>query len=227
MNDSCYACGQKVSWEANHYRCGYCGLLRIKTYAESPLDGFMEDYGDAYKKKYEGYHLTDEGARLSLVRLGVLAQNWPPGTRVLDFGGGVGSFAKTACRNGYPCDVSDVNGLRMLPGIALVDIEDAFKGQYDVVTFFDLLEHLPDPRELLQRFEKSGVQGFVIAAPDPERSLDLSLLPSWKHFRRNEHYFGFSPHSLQDILTTRWKMVLQDNSEECIREDITTTVWTR
>lgn len=118
----------------------------------------------------------------------------PAVTKVLDFGCGAGGFLRAASAAGF-----DVHGVELtreiadaaaratrLPVGTLDDIE-AIGATFDVVVMRDVLAHLPEPVEDLQRLEQRLVRGgiFFFDGPlDEGRSAVRSVAGGLKAVRR-------------------------------------------
>lgn len=107
--------------------------------------------------------------------------------RWLDVGSGVGDVVAAAARNGFQARGLEINeesirfGKKLL-GVELVndDLEGLLKkegpGAYDVVSFFGVIEHMPDPRSRVraakQLLSKNGL--LVIEVPNAESVSTMS-----------------------------------------------------
>lgn len=106
-----------------------------------------------------------------LMRLERLAQLWPPDQypQALDFGCGVGNAALRLAELGYSVTLADVPGKtlgfararfeqRGIPVQVIEitkDIPDLPKQQWNVLVSFDVIEHLPNPRQVTQQLIRS------------------------------------------------------------------------
>lgn len=145
----------------------------------------------AYDQKYVVDRYSSAPVReMSHLRLGYVlgSAGGVPGS-ILDIGYGSGDFLKAAKQlipNVYGYDVPPAYPV---PGITLVD--DPYRDSYDVVTFFDSLEHFEsiyDIRALKARY-------IVISVPWCHYFSD-EWFQNWKHRRPNEHLWHFDYPSL-------------------------------
>jgi hypothetical protein len=112
---------------------------------------------------------------------------------ILDIGYGNGAFLK-ACKNVikncYGNDISDYN----LPADVNF-IDDIFIDYYDVITFFDSLEHFHD----IEFVKKLKCKYILISVPCCHYYSD-DWFKNWKHRRPDEHIFHFNENSLNDFM---------------------------
>jgi SAM-dependent methyltransferase len=118
------------------------------------------------------------------------------GSRILDIGYGNGAFLRHARRHGMAVFGLDVHGEDF--GIPIVGYDAA--GSFDLICFFDSLEHLPSFDHLF-RLRTGNV---VISLPDPPDFL-LRTPERWHHYKPGEHLHYFSRESL-NVLMRRWGM---------------------
>jgi len=147
------------------------GVLKQQTYS---LREYNVDYVDQSYNKY-----GDKVQKISHLRLGYLlgAIEKIPNS-ILDVGYGNGDFLRT-CRTIIPkCYGNDVSSYPIPEGCTFV--ENIFKDKYDVVCFFDVLEHF----ENIEIIKKLKTKYLYISLPWCH-SFDPTWLSSWKHLRPN------------------------------------------
>lgn len=111
-------------------------------------------------------------------RVRVLSAFAPPPARLLDFGCGVGAVVGAARAAGYDAyghDLAPVSGVPAAPPDA---------GPWDAVTFFDVLEHLPDPAGVVQALSPTWVMVSVPWCHYPDKP---DWFMGWRHRRPGEH----------------------------------------
>lgn len=155
----------RSSLQLSHYRCAECSHRWIETSPEQ-----QEVIEKLYDRGYAGY-ATDEYFRLNIereIRQKLSAVVSPPSS-ILDVGCGNCDFVEIAATAGYEAvgiDVSETaaqlgraRGLRVEAG----DFRSHdFTRCFDVISFWDVLEHLREPYVFLQRTrELLGANGFV------------------------------------------------------------------
>lgn len=124
---------------------------------------------------------------------------------LMDFGAGAGSFVRAAIDQGW-----DVTGIessssarfraKEFYGVELIEKIDRHK-RYDVITMWDVVEHLHDPREVLIMLGNHLKQNGLIF-------IETGNFENWKRVVEKDrwglylfdHQFYFSPSSLKQIL---------------------------
>jgi 2-polyprenyl-3-methyl-5-hydroxy-6-metoxy-1,4-benzoquinol methylase len=136
----------------------------------------------------------------------------PPG-RLLDVGAGPGFMVATARRRGWDAVGIDVNEwaasyarseLGLDVRVGELD-ENSFKGeQFDAVTMMDLVEHVPDPDQLLAQARRLVRPGGALALLTPDAGSPVSRLlgSRWPEVSKpGEHMVLFSTKGLSHALT--------------------------
>jgi 2-polyprenyl-3-methyl-5-hydroxy-6-metoxy-1,4-benzoquinol methylase len=158
-------------------------------------------YGD-YAADAELHHRTFER------RWKTLASKLPQGTRLLDVGCAQGSFLSFMAGRGW-----QVQGLEPSASMAALaqqqlgaqqitqaTLEQAhFEPEsFDLITLWDVLEHLPHPVEGLRRVAHwLAPQGrAVIETQDISSWMARACGARWQHFKHDEHLVHFTPETL-------------------------------
>ncbi len=163
-------------------RCRRCPMwFKIPERETRLLDKYAEGYADA--EMNERYMLGDAArAFFRRVLQGVERTPSPARPRLLDIGTGLGALLEEAQALGFEAEGLDVSeplvaralarGLRVRHGSAeTLNEESAF----DVVTLLDVIEHVPEPRNLLlaaRRLLKPGGE-LVVYTPNHRAALVL------------------------------------------------------
>lgn len=159
---------------------------------------------DYITKRYDSYPTTEA---MSYLRLGYLRGFCPKG-KLLDVGYGNGSFVKAAIKaeyDAYGYDVHHANyGVRETPIIS--------HDHWDVVTFFDSLEHFPDFKEVCQLARRAK----WILVSFPCRPSWFPYKREWRHYRPGEHLHYFTLCSLATLFYTHTMYTCSD-LEDSIR----------
>ncbi|PLX26231.1 hypothetical protein C0580_00355 [Candidatus Parcubacteria bacterium] len=131
------------------------------------------------------------------------------GRKIFDIGSATGYFLDLAKQRGwdtYGIDISDYasqlareKGHRAWAGkdLSVVDTEDKF----DIVTMWDVLEHLPDPLVYLKELRSKMVEDSVLAVNTIDRgSLWAKMLGKrWQLIMPPEHLMYYTYKNLEDL----------------------------
>ena len=198
-----------------HYvRCDRCGLVRL-----DPLPSWAELQGhypagyEAFQERHEGWLFRLGRQRLWARRVGALRRHLQtdPG-HVLDVGCATGEFLSTMQQRGW-----SVAGIEPSPSAAArareqlgaesvqaVPFEDAAlpAAGYDLITLWDVLEHLADPAAALCRLagalRPAGLLAVGVPSPD---AWDARLFgPAWIGYDAPRHLYLFPDAVLRDML---------------------------
>lgn len=128
------------------------------------------------------------------------------GNRILDIGAGTGSFLQFMSTRGWDIDGVEPNqkarALANDKGIKLQNNLSAIKRQFDVISLWHVLEHLPALPEQLEQIKKLLHKNgkLVIAVPN-YTSYDAQYYQSfWAAFDVPRHLWHFSPEGLISLL---------------------------
>lgn len=189
------------------HKCAHCGCVFLGEYPAG-YDEQLYDYYEAYrgKSRSEVFNpLTEKSYLRVLDRISKVT----PGRKVLDVGCGNGDFVDVAARVGW-----NVEGIELAqPAVEIaqsfglpvrqVDFyaEEIRPSSRDVVTLFEVIEHLPQPGRFLARAEEVIRPGGVIYLTTPNfASLDRRVLGAdWRAINR-EHLTYFTPASLRVVV---------------------------
>jgi SAM-dependent methyltransferase len=199
-------------------RCADCGLVYT---TPRPDPAALRDlYGESYWRspsagergytdylRDEPYYLRTYRRRLRLVR-----RHAPVPGRALDVGCAAGYFLRVLGEAGW-----DVSGVEVSPFVArfaqerygissirVGTIEEAGfpPASFDLVTFWDVIEHLPDPRSALRAARALlKASGVLLLETQNVRSLAARALGRrWQHFKQPEHLYHFDRRTLARLL---------------------------
>ena len=159
------------------------------------------------RARYDAYPTTEA---MSYLRLGFLKAYTQRG-RILDIGYGNGSFLRKAAKAGFDTFGNDVHGADY--GVREVPLVEAANGSWDVVTFFDSLEHFSDlslPRAIASRAR-------VVVISIPCRPDGFPAHKEWRHYRPGEHLHYFSRYSLELFFSEHHVVASRSDVEDTIR----------
>jgi hypothetical protein len=176
-------------------------------------------YDDAYFHKYAGYAETDLGCELLAARLALIARHVPASAWLVDVGIGSGTLIGARPRTlGY--DVNPAALKWMKERNVYIDLDDRMS--IHSATFFDSLEHLEHPIDLVAKISNVAIVSIPIFYGRSHALLS-------RHFRPDEHYWYFTAHGLiRWFLLAGFELREANRMESEIgREDIGTFVFRR
>lgn len=169
-------------------------------------DSFFKDYG------IERNNYGEISKYLSYLRLGFIqsvANN--PEYSILDVGFGNGDFLK-ACSKYYKTTAGYDLIYDYLPKESKRE-NDLFK-YYDIITFFDSLEHFNN----INIISKLDCKYLIISVPNC-KTFEENWFMNWKHRRPNEHLYHFNENSLcQFIISNKFEILKISYFEDTIRK---------
>lgn len=215
----CFLCGKiHVSFYVNKkgfnlFRCSDCGLIFLHPVPES-----IGVYDDSYFSGAEkGFGYVDYDADKEPMiptfnkYLDILRDMGVKEGKLLDIGAATGFFMNIAKARGF--NVTGVEfsnfaaekgrklGLNLITGDL---ISQKFSDEsFDIITMFDVIEHVPNPKEVISEvnriLKKGGV--VVINTPDVESLWAKVLGKHWQLIMPPEHINYFSPKNLGNYLS--------------------------
>jgi SAM-dependent methyltransferase len=217
----CYICSSplKATFQRSgccFWACAGCGLECI---SPQPDDAVLARiYGDEHY--YEALQLKESETAVKRLKQVVFSHsldridNPPPGARLLDCGAGIGHLIELAEARGfeaYAVELSPVGAAacRSIIGANRVyegDIQGARfpssrENRFDVITMFDFIEHVRDPRAVL-RWASSHLHpgGSLLVMTPRAGCLSHRLMRKWWFHYHTEHLWYFSIDSLTTLL---------------------------
>jgi SAM-dependent methyltransferase len=177
-----------------YFGCKGCGLIFLWPVPANLNDYYPDDY----------YYIPASREQLALLATGErykleIVQRFVQAGRLLDIGPATGGFAYWAKEAGFEVDTIEMDSrccefLRDVVGVQAIESADVpaalhNAGPYDVITLWQVIEHLADPWEVLaaaaHRLAPNGI--LVIAAPNPG-SLQFRLFGRrWTHLDAPRH----------------------------------------
>lgn len=189
------------------YRCGRCKTVFLGKYSELYDDGLYAYYSKYFGKEEEDIY--DPLTRISYEQVLRLFESFGGRNNILDVGCGNGGFVKAALQQGYIAEgielsqpAVDVAQRFGLP-VTKVDFfsKSILDSSRDIVTMFEVIEHLPEPVEFLRRAEIVVKPGGLVYLTTPNfDSLDRRVLGAgWNVFHR-EHLTYFTIKTLLALI---------------------------
>ncbi len=188
-------------------RCSGCGLVYVANY--SP-DG-VSYRGDEYFVRKNEYVQRWEEFCVLFRRILDKIERFKPRGVLLDVGAGVGILLHVARQRGFVAHGVEVSewasayarNERKLDVVAGTLEDAAFPdSQFDVIVINHVLEHVPDPLELLRNARRilkdDGV--IVVGVPNIGSIMAGVLRERWPSLRPEEHIWHFNPFTLRRLI---------------------------
>lgn len=135
---------------------------------------------------------------------------------ILDFGYGNGAFLNVIKEDGVNSFGYDITEYDVPLGCEKITHEEIFKKHFDVVTFFDSLEHVDD----IYFLNKIDCNYIMISVPECHYFSD-EWFKNWKHLRPNEHLWHFSKVTIVNFFREQgYEFIDISNIEDVIRKPV-------
>ncbi len=195
-------------WGYNIVQCDACGMVFVATLEARDLAFQAEDPG-ALTNVYLPFESSNRArAERNLEHLVRLA---PPPGRLLDVGCGVAYFLQAAGMRGFQALGIDVNepmaeysrvqlGVHVLTGDFTPDA--SIQGPFDVLTMWEVIEHVSEPRKHLELACELLAQGGLLALSTPNIDNPAVWLGGarWRGFEPTVHLNYFSVRTIHRLL---------------------------
>jgi 2-polyprenyl-3-methyl-5-hydroxy-6-metoxy-1,4-benzoquinol methylase len=225
----CQVCGsdqQRLMFEDEPYRvvrCVRCSLVFVTPRVADEHLGtiYDENYWRSERPRDRGYadYARDEPLYLkTFERRMRFVERWTgPGSKVLDIGCAAGFYLRVMRERGH-----DVWGLELSEPIARIarehlgdervhvgtlealpaDAPGFERGSFDLVTMWDVLEHVPDPQSLLEHARAMVRQGgtLILETQNVDSRFAQLLGRRWQHYKHQEHLYHFNPATIARLL---------------------------
>ena len=175
-------------------------------------------YGDEYFKKYEKYSQTQLGKAICKFRKEFVEEQVPTGTKILDYGCGHGDLVMCDTRNVWRgFDIMEKSIQR------LSEKYDSNWRSYNAICFFDVLEHLKQPENILWHLSQNDLIFISIPLWNGDWS-KLETITSWKHWRPGEHFLYCSNKGFVEVMNSWGLSTIKSSVQESLlgRQDIYT-----
>jgi SAM-dependent methyltransferase len=196
-------------------RCLSCGLVRQLT---RPVSASALYGGDYYVTDHPkgGYAITFSTRGINHKtfrrRLRAIESRYGRCGRLLDVGCALGDFVLEAGRSGWDSEGVEIStfaaeqarkrGASVMTG----DLADLAlpAARYDVVTLYDVIEHLFDPNAVLREIARLLKPGGLLHIVTPNvGGIQARVLGCyWYHYKPGEHLYYFDPGTLRRVLET-------------------------
>lgn len=188
-------------------RCNECGL--VMTNPRDDIESLSQIYSALQDPIYEAEDTNRR--RTSEEHLGLVHRYWPRPGRLLDIGCATGSFVCLAQQAGWQATGLDAShwsvaqarrrcsGANFVP--SLLEEADFPAGTFEVITLWDVLEHVASPAGTLQRVYHWLVPGgFLFLNLPNSHSLTAKIMGRYWVLLLREHLWYFSPATIQHLL---------------------------
>lgn len=161
-------------------------------------------YDAAYVVKHHLYPMVQS----SYSRIGFV-KAFCDGGRLLDVGHGIGDFVRASLAAGFDAYGHDCHGV----DVGIPTVPD-LSGQWDVVTFFDSLEHFADLGPA--RGLASRATWVIVACPFRPAWFPGERKRLYRHDRPGEHLHYFSERSLRTLFAGH-ELIRSSDFEDAVR----------
>jgi 2-polyprenyl-3-methyl-5-hydroxy-6-metoxy-1,4-benzoquinol methylase len=188
--------------KAHLVQCDSCGFVFAK-----PIPTLEE-----LEKHYEQYERNDFFSPITIKRYHEILDSFEPyrkNGRLLDVGCGIGYFLEVAKTRGWDVygteftdeavEICDKKGINIHKGVLSIDnYEPDF---FDVITSFEVIEHINNPREELRNFNTLLRKGGLvyITTPNFNSLLRYRLKSDYNVIVYPEHLSYYSPNTLTKV----------------------------
>ncbi len=207
--DSCPLCGSPNLQPAplqpeppfGLLQCGACGGIAL---SPRPLRSAMGAYYDAYYGSEASAQKSERQARRATRHFSRLARHARAG-RLLEIGAGDGYFLDAARRAGWTVEGLELSQPRVARAqewfnleLKCADLDHApFPAEsFDAICMFQLIEHVHDPRNVLQRVHRLLRPGGVMMISTPNVLAYSRKNRGVNTWRIPRHLFFFTPRTL-------------------------------
>ena len=194
-------------------------LENYKRYAQGVIHQIKSkkyDYtADYVNNSYNTY--GDLPKLISHLRLGYIIgviDRYP--TSILDVGYGNGDFLKLCIDAGIESYGTDISGYPVPEGSMFTKWENVFQYNFDVITFFDALEHFEDIS-----FVKDLNCNYVVVSVPWCHYYSDEWFENWKHRRVDIHLHHFNDDGLVKFMDMNgFECISMTNVEDIIRKPV-------
>jgi 2-polyprenyl-3-methyl-5-hydroxy-6-metoxy-1,4-benzoquinol methylase len=180
-----------------YVRCVSCRTLAL---ANVPPDLSAFYPADYYRVPSGRRELLALGGPAERAKLALLRPFMPAG-RLLEIGPAIGAFLAVAQEAGYGVEAVEMDAaccafLERQLGVRTIRSDDPAgvletAGQFDIIAMWQVIEHLPDPRQVLEAAARALAPGGVLAlaAPNPDALQGRVFGSRWTHIDAPRHLF--------------------------------------
>ena len=171
------------------------------------------DYKEEYLQNYK--EIKNKTLEMSHLRMKFIYQNCESVNSLLDFGSGTGELLQVASETvgeTYSYDIFD----KTFDHSETLSEDQIYSKQFDVVTFYDSLEHTISPSSIIEKIKSRFI---IISLPWCHiKTQGIPWFMSWKHRKYNEHLHHYDLNSLVSMMSFYGYDLLEvSNCEDKIR----------
>lgn len=219
----CIACSTSMvrrfnETSPNHWRCPKCGLECL---SPQPDDQTLAGiYNELYFSHYKTEMSPEAVRAMKRATYGNQFRRLPPpdsfgeNRRLLDCGAATGYLAELASETGWDAYAVEISEFGAQACTRLLGKEKVYRGevqdasfaanpdgQFEVITMFDFIEHVREPRDVLRSVRQRLSRGGILMMTTPQAgSLSWRVMGRhWFHYVR-EHLWFFTPESITAVL---------------------------
>lgn len=223
----CQLCGGERSEELFRedpyevLRCRDCSMVWVTPrWDDSKLaEVYGEEYWQSDCPRSKGYadYAADSELYLKTFRrrMRLVEKHIEPGSKILDVGCAAGFFLQVAQERGHEVfgvELSAAIGAQAKERIGADRVhigtldslppEAVPEGGFDLITMWDVVEHVPDPQALLAEARRLlRPNGMLLVETQNITSRFAGLLGRrWHHFKHEEHIYHFNPETIAKLL---------------------------
>jgi 2-polyprenyl-3-methyl-5-hydroxy-6-metoxy-1,4-benzoquinol methylase len=188
---------------------GRWSLVKPLPYEEEYFEGNKSGLGYGSYRAQAGWRL-EKAARLVRKIRGIaqfLGREIQAGARLLDVGSGYGYFSKAAADSGWKAQGVEISrhaasvakefGVQTFIGGLAAFAAEKRGAPYDIVTLFDVIEHVEDPVALLRTAASLLAEGGLCVVRTPNLlAIEGEVMGPYYHSLKAEHLHCFSAPSL-------------------------------
>lgn len=209
---SCLVCGSFLLRELSEYLDGkMCSCMNCGFVFAKPIPTEQELIAH-----YEGYDRNDYLSPITVKRYHEILDMLEPfrkTNKLIDVGCGIGLFAEVAVERGWEVygtefteeaiSICKEKGIVMNQGV--LDVNNYELGQFDVVTSFEVIEHVNNPVEEIQSFKKLLRPNGALYLTTPNFNSISRFLngPKWSVICYPEHLCYYTPKTIHKLLANQ------------------------
>jgi SAM-dependent methyltransferase len=198
--------------EGKYVKCKFCGLVGVDPlpsssfiYQRSVMWSELHHTNPEKVEQHYSDHFQEIAFKQHLDRL----QQYRVNERLLDVGCGIGGFVDAARKwnwESYGIDISPSVKIGLDRGLNIrqctLNNLDLPENYFDVITMFDVIEHIANLNELMvgiQKFLRPG-GGLFVVTPNLNSISSRILKSKWVAIEPEDHFTLFAPDTLGNLL---------------------------